>query len=479
MAGGQYPGGLDSFTANVDDVDDVLAADVNELQVGIVATETELGTDPAGSCTDVKTRLAHSINDAGMLEFDDCTELTISSGAVTVTQNYHKLDTQGDAGADDLDTINGGSAGMWVVFRDVNDSRDVTLKHNTGNIYCSSGADITISDTTEFVFGIYDDGMSKWLIGKGASSSDVEGTGTNDYVAVWKSGTEIEGQDDLQWNGTTFTIGDGTAGRDYILQFDGETNNGLIYWREDEDQFLFYDDIILYSAEKIYLRDTAIGIYSQANTFLDLFADGGIRLGDSSAGAPTNYVDIKPDGEINLEGTARVTIDQWIGANGVKAPGGKPATWVLSGFKGAWEFADASAGNEQTVSGTLKIPSNMDRTVVPSFKIGWSTTTIYTDNATDDETAEWQFAYLWVAPNDDTTAAAQETLTQTTVLTAATPAEGLVFTTFTGIDLPEASDVAMFFQIKRLSATNDTIADTLQLHGMNFTYTSDRLGTAT
>ena len=97
MAGGQYPGDLDSFTANVDGVDDVLAADINELQVMGVATQTELGTDPAGSCTDLKTRLAHSINDAGMLEFDDCTELTISGGAVTVTQNYHKIDTQGDA----------------------------------------------------------------------------------------------------------------------------------------------------------------------------------------------------------------------------------------------------------------------------------------------------------------------------------------------------------------------------------------------
>ena len=87
MAGGQYPGDLDSFTANVDGVDDVLAADINELQVMGVATQTELGTDPAGSCTDLKTRLAHSINDVGMLEFDDCTELTISGGAVTATRS--------------------------------------------------------------------------------------------------------------------------------------------------------------------------------------------------------------------------------------------------------------------------------------------------------------------------------------------------------------------------------------------------------
>jgi len=37
---------------------------------------------------------------------------------------------------------------------------------------------------------------------------------------------------------------------------------------------------------KSYFGDTDVGIYSQADSFLDLFADGGIRIGDSSAGAP-------------------------------------------------------------------------------------------------------------------------------------------------------------------------------------------------
>ena len=41
--------------------------------------------------------------------------------------------------------------------------------------------------------------------------------------------------------------------------------------------------------KKINFRDTAIGIYSQADTFLDVFADGGTRIGNSSSGAPTSY----------------------------------------------------------------------------------------------------------------------------------------------------------------------------------------------
>ncbi len=38
--------------------------------------------------------------------------------------------------------------------------------------------------------------------------------------------------------------------------------------------------------------DGTIGIYSQADSFLDLFADGAVRIGDSSAGAPSHYLNI-------------------------------------------------------------------------------------------------------------------------------------------------------------------------------------------
>lgn len=52
-----YPGALDSFTPKTDDVDDVLANDVNELQDGLEAVQAELGTDPAGTYATVKERL--------------------------------------------------------------------------------------------------------------------------------------------------------------------------------------------------------------------------------------------------------------------------------------------------------------------------------------------------------------------------------------------------------------------------------------
>src|SRR5690348_10900585 len=42
-----YPTGIDSFTTKVDNVDDVMASDVNNLQTSIVAIETTLGINPS------------------------------------------------------------------------------------------------------------------------------------------------------------------------------------------------------------------------------------------------------------------------------------------------------------------------------------------------------------------------------------------------------------------------------------------------
>ena len=53
-----YPGAVKNYTSKTDGVDDVLASHVNDLQLEVTAIETELGTDPAGTYTDLKTRLA-------------------------------------------------------------------------------------------------------------------------------------------------------------------------------------------------------------------------------------------------------------------------------------------------------------------------------------------------------------------------------------------------------------------------------------
>ena len=49
----------------------------------------------------------------------------------------------------------------------------------------------------------------------------------------------------------TITIGAGTAGTDIAVTFDGETNDGLITWMEDEDYFKFGDDLMVIDNETL------------------------------------------------------------------------------------------------------------------------------------------------------------------------------------------------------------------------------------
>lgn len=53
-------------------------------------------------------------------------------------------------------------------------------------------------------------------------------------------------------------IGNGTADKDYTLTFNGETNDGVLTWMEDEDYFKFGDDIMMADGENIVF-DTTTG----------------------------------------------------------------------------------------------------------------------------------------------------------------------------------------------------------------------------
>jgi hypothetical protein len=188
-------------------------------------------------------------------------------------------------------------------------------------------------------------------------------------------------------------------------------------------------------------------------------------------GNSTNYLRVNETGYLTLHGDSRVAKDLWVDVGGIKAPGLKPAEFVELGLTGVWQFGDEIEANQESVSGTLKIPSDMDRTVVPLFKIGWSA-----DGASPGN-CHWQLEYLWVGLNDASNASAQETLTATG--TASSTSNGIMMTAFSGIDLPSSTDQAMFFRITRLSSNaSDTIVDTVEMRGRVFSYTANVLGEA-
>lgn len=60
--------------------------------------------------------------------------LTIASGVITAVMDWHRVDTEGAAATDDLDTIDGGYDGRMLTLHSVNSGRVVTVKDGTGNL---------------------------------------------------------------------------------------------------------------------------------------------------------------------------------------------------------------------------------------------------------------------------------------------------------------------------------------------------------
>ncbi len=75
--------------------------------------------------------------------------VTIAAGVVTVQGNALILDTEAAAATDDLDTINGGTTGQIVVLQTANSSRDVVVKHGTGNLFLTGRVDFTLTGTRD------------------------------------------------------------------------------------------------------------------------------------------------------------------------------------------------------------------------------------------------------------------------------------------------------------------------------------------
>ena len=117
-------------------------------------------------------------------------------------------------------------------------------------------------------------------------------------------GTTAEGGPITKLLGTAITIGDGTAGTDIAVTFDGESNDGVLTWKEDEDYFEFSDDILVASTEKLQFRDTAIYINSSTDGQLDLVADTEIQIAATTIDINGN-ADIS--GNLGIGGNLTVT----------------------------------------------------------------------------------------------------------------------------------------------------------------------------
>ena len=127
-------------------------------------------------------------------------------------------------------------------------------------------------------------------------------------------GTDNEGGPVTKLLGTSITIGNATSGTDITVTFDGESNDGVLKWMEDEDYFEFSDDILVASTEKLQFRDTAIYINSSTDGQLDLVADSEIQIAATTIDINGN-VDISGTLTIGSAGISEAELEILDGAN--------------------------------------------------------------------------------------------------------------------------------------------------------------------
>jgi len=126
------------FEAKTDNIDDVMAEDINELQAALEAHE--------------------------FLTLKAATEITVASAVLTLTQACHKI--QPESGTeDDIETLAGLDEGdMAVLYASDAGTDTLTFKHGTDNISCMGGDDIELSTGAAI---IYFDGTTYYISGGG------------------------------------------------------------------------------------------------------------------------------------------------------------------------------------------------------------------------------------------------------------------------------------------------------------------------
>ena len=143
-------GGSTEFTFDVTGTDDVtLTIDAVIDGTNQDATLNLFQNTSVGTGTKALVVYGNIATSGGFINVGAEIELTIATGVITVTRTSHTVDTEGDAASDDLDTINGGSAGDIIYLRAASSARTVVIKNLTGNIVC--GADFSLTSGNDSI----------------------------------------------------------------------------------------------------------------------------------------------------------------------------------------------------------------------------------------------------------------------------------------------------------------------------------------
>jgi hypothetical protein len=128
--------------------------------------------------------------------------------------------------------------------------------------------------TTEQGINVANQGNAAITTSYGIKIENQSGSGTN-YSVHTGSGAVVLGDN--------VTIGSGTAGTDYTLTFNGQSNDGVLTWMEDEDYFQFQDDIIVPAYERhIQIPAFLSGTPADQPTAITIGTAAGLQFGSAA-----------------------------------------------------------------------------------------------------------------------------------------------------------------------------------------------------
>ena len=86
----------------------------------------------------------------------------LSSNAFTASKSFHLVDTEGNAANDQIDTINGGVDGGFLILQISSAGRDSWLIEGGGNVEMQVDANFQLNDSTDTAMFIYNGNTSLW-----------------------------------------------------------------------------------------------------------------------------------------------------------------------------------------------------------------------------------------------------------------------------------------------------------------------------
>ena len=195
----------------------------------------------------------------------------------------------------------------------------------------------------------------------------------NDIVSAFTAstghshdGTTSEGGDVTKLLGTAITIGDGSAGADIVVTFDGETSDGVLTWMEDEDHFKFSDDIVVDGTKRLYFNDEGGEYIHGDGTDLNLVSGADINIpasigltfgndGEKIEGDGTDLT-VSSSAVLTLDAGGGITIDSDSGTITFADGGSSLGTITSSGFTGnvVGNVTGNASGTAATVTGAAQ-----------------------------------------------------------------------------------------------------------------------------